>query len=110
MGSLNRAIEAIASDWFVVLRPGVVLAPDALSSTARSLALKPEACLVYADDDRIDPETGDRWNPFFKPDWSPDLLLAMDYLSPFVLFQREQALAAGGLREGFPGAESTTSP
>ena len=62
--------------------------------------------MAYSDDDRIDPESTERWNPFFKPDWSPDLHLAMNYLGPLTLFHRETAVAAGGLREGLAGAEA----
>ena len=42
--------------------------------------------MVYTDEDRIDPATIERWNPFFKPDWSPDLLLSMNYLGPLTFF------------------------
>ena len=61
--------------------------------------------MIYSDDDRIDPETLERWNPFFKPDWSPDLLFSMNYLGPLVIVHREALLDAGGLRAGVTGAE-----
>ena len=34
----------------------------------------PELDLIYSDEDKIDMD-GNRSDPAFKPDWSPDLLL-----------------------------------
>jgi GT2 family glycosyltransferase len=48
--------------------------------------------------------TGNRWNPFLKPDWSPDLFLAMDYLGPLLLLRRQTVLDVGGLRDGLGSA------
>ncbi len=103
--ALSTALVESDADWFTVITPGVILAPAAFANIARAVTADPEARLVYTDDDRIDPETTVRWNPFFKPDWSPDLLLSMNYLAPLTLVQRECAMAAGGLREGYEGAE-----
>lgn len=105
IADLNTAIAQSSADWLVLLSPGVMFSPTAFARAAQALAAEPDAILIYSDDDRIDPETTERWNPFFKPDWSPDLHLAMNYLGPFTLFHRETAVAVGGLREGFPGAE-----
>ncbi len=97
--TLNRAIEESDAEWLTVLRPGVILSPGAFVAIARAAANDPGARLVYTDDDRIDPGTTERWNPFFKPDWSPDLLTAMNYLGPFVAFRRKDVIDAGLLRE-----------
>jgi GT2 family glycosyltransferase len=106
IADLNAALAKTDAGWIGLIEPGVILAPNALSSLARTLEKHPDAGLIYSDDDRIDPVTQERWNPFFKPDWSPDLLLAANYLGPLTLFCRRAVLEAGGLREGFPGAET----
>jgi O-antigen biosynthesis protein len=103
--SVNAVIAESAADWIAILPSGIILSANALSSVARAAAANPGTCLIYSDDDRIDPETLERWNPFFKPDWSPDLLLSMNYLGPFVVFQRQTLLEVGGLRHGLSGAE-----
>ncbi|MBA3449732.1 MAG: glycosyltransferase, partial [Chloroflexia bacterium] len=103
--ALNAALAESDADWVTVVTPGMIFSPIAFASIARALADDPDARLVYTDDDRIDPDTTVRWNPFFKPDWSPDLLLSMNYLAPLALFHRQTTVAAGGIREGFPGAE-----
>ena len=98
--AVNAVIAESSADWIAILPSGIILSPNALSSVARAAAANPETRLIYSDDDRIDPETMERWNPFFKPDWSPDLLLSMNYLGPLVVFHRQTLLEAGGLRHG----------
>jgi GT2 family glycosyltransferase len=103
--AVNAVIAESTADWIAVLPSGIILSPNAISSVARAATANPATRLVYSDDDRIDPETLERWNPFFKPDWSPDLLLAMNYLGPLVVFHRQTVLDVGSLRAGVPGAE-----
>ena len=40
----------------------------------------PHAELLYTDADNLDPH-GERCNPYFKPDWNYDLLLAQNYVN-----------------------------
>ena len=105
VAALNATLCQSSADWIAILPPDVILDPIALAHISRALATKPDTRLVYTDDDRIDPETLERWNPFFKPDWSPDLLTSMNYLGPLTLFHRKTAIEVGGLRQGLSGAE-----
>jgi GT2 family glycosyltransferase len=68
-----------AAEWTISLEAGDVLPPHALYWFALEAAAHPRAGMIYADDDRIDAE-GKRSKPRFKPDWSPTLFGAMDYL------------------------------
>jgi hypothetical protein len=40
----------------------------------------PELDFIYSDRDRATLE-GKRSNPLFKPDWSPDVMLSVNYLA-----------------------------
>jgi ADP-heptose:LPS heptosyltransferase/GT2 family glycosyltransferase len=62
-----------------VLFLGDVLGSDALAEFAVARGLHPEVDFFYADEDRISPSSGSR-EPFFKPAWSPDLLLSTNYI------------------------------
>lgn len=104
--AINRVLETADAPWVTVLWPGVILPIDALARVACAASSHEGASIIYTDEDRVDPARTERWNPFFKPDWSPDLLLAMNYFGPLTFFARERALASGGLRKGFPGAET----
>jgi GT2 family glycosyltransferase len=105
VAALNATLRQSGAEWIAILPPAVILAPVALAHISRALATKPDSRMVYTDDDRIDPESLERWNPFFKPDWSPDLFTSMNYLGPLTLFHRKTAIEVGGLREELPGAE-----
>jgi ADP-heptose:LPS heptosyltransferase/glycosyltransferase involved in cell wall biosynthesis len=65
--------------WLVPLGPGDELGVDALLELALYLAARPATDFVYSDERRRDPSDA-TMAPFFKPDWSPDLLLATDYI------------------------------
>jgi len=61
------------------LRAGDLLGADALLELAIEAAGAARPDFIYADDLRHDPAQG-RVQPFFKPDWSPELLLSMNYI------------------------------
>ena len=62
-----------------VLRPGDRLGCDALLEVAVATGMDRGAEFIYTDERRIDPCTG-KVRAFFKPDWSPDLLLSTHYI------------------------------
>ena len=63
----------------MVLQAGDVLGCDALLELAVAYATKPQPDFITADEQRFDPVHGGM-APFFKPAWSPELLLNMDYV------------------------------
>ena len=65
-----------------VLLAGDVLGCDALLEMAIASGLNPEAELFYSDERRTSPASG-RGEAFFKPQWSPDLLLSTNYIGRF---------------------------
>lgn len=46
-------------------------------------------CMIYGDEDRITLRGKRRFSPFFKPDWSPDLLLELRYAGQACAYRRE---------------------
>ncbi len=71
--------QADTPAYFMVLRPGDELGCDAFVEFAVESGLRRDADLLYADDRRVSPVTG-ALEAFFKPDWSPDLLLSTNYI------------------------------
>jgi ADP-heptose:LPS heptosyltransferase/GT2 family glycosyltransferase len=65
--------------YLMTLAPGDELGCDALLAFAIDAALHPEADFLYCDERRLSRCSG-KVEPFFKPQWSPDLLLSMNYL------------------------------
>ncbi len=99
-GALNATHSAARGEFVGLLEGGDELAPDALFEVVKLLQEHPEAELIYSDVDEID-EKGNRSNPHFKPDWSPDLLLTGDYISHLSVYRRNLLEETGGFREGF---------
>ncbi|MBS0559483.1 MAG: glycosyltransferase, partial [Proteobacteria bacterium] len=77
------------------LGTGDELGADALAEIAVEHALHPGAALLYADEIRP-PEPGAPSEPFFKPGFSPDLLLSTNYIGrPW--FARADVLEPAGV-------------
>ena len=62
-----------------LLSPGDVLGEDALSELSLAAATAEPPDFLYSDERRTDPADGAA-RAFFKPDWSPDLLLSSNYI------------------------------
>ena len=68
-----------APSHFMILCAGDELGCDALLEFAACAALQPEADFLYCDERRVSAASG-KMEAFFKPQWSPDLLLGANYL------------------------------
>ena len=93
----NSAAALATGDFLVFLDHDDELSPDALGEVALYAAAQPDADFIYSDSDKID-AYGHRYDPEFKPDWSPELLLSYMY---FTHLLRRAALALRGRRR-FP--------
>ena len=82
----------------VFMNAGDELAHSALFAVVKRLSTEPAADIVYSDHDVID-SAGRRVEPFFKPEWDPELLLATNYLGPFTAMRRSLVDEMGGLRD-----------
>jgi GT2 family glycosyltransferase len=102
--AMQRALELARGDFVAFLAPEDALAPEALLTLAARLAGEPDLDVLYSDEDRLDPR-GRRANPLFKPRWSPDLLLSMDYLGRLTAVRTALARICGGVRTGFEASE-----
>lgn len=102
--ALQTALERTTGDWVVFLRDGDRLDAEALGEIVLQLSAEPEADVLYSDEDSLD-ASGGRFEPRFKPDWSPDLLLAQPYLGGLLAVRRRLVDEVGGFRPGFDDAE-----
>lgn len=81
-----------------------LLPAQALAEIALALAADPAIDALYTDEDKID-GGGQRHDPYFKPDWDPDLLLQQNYPSHLSIIRRAVFDAVGGLVPGTDGAQ-----
>lgn len=103
VGATNAALSMTTGEFVGFLDHDDELAPHALLQVARWLNKQPELDVLYSDEDRIIGER--RCEPFFKPDWSPDLLLSMNYFGHFLVIRRELIQELGGLRPEAEGSQ-----
>jgi O-antigen biosynthesis protein len=103
-GASSEALAMATGEFIGLLDHDDELTPDALWEVASWLNRNPELDLLYSDEDKLIAD-GVRVEPFFKPDWSPDLLLSMNYITHFAVFRRSLLEGIGGFRSGYEGAQ-----
>jgi hypothetical protein len=103
-GNTNAALGMAGGEFCGFLDQDDELAPDALYEVVDLLNRNPGLDLIYSDHDTID-TAGVRGNPYFKPDFSLPLLLSGNYFLHFVVCKTSLLRQAGGVREGFEGAQ-----
>jgi GT2 family glycosyltransferase len=96
--ALNTALAGVRSSCFLVVRAGDRLAAHALARLAVEKALHPGSTLIYADEDRLVRSLGRtrRGEPCFKPDWSPELALAVGGVGRPAVLDTAAVRAIGG--------------
>ncbi len=100
----NSALALATGDYVALLDHDDELTPDALFEVASAINARPEADYFYSDEDKID-EEGRRFEPYFKPDFLPDLFLGQNYLSHLSVYRTALIRKVGGFREGYEGSQ-----
>jgi GT2 family glycosyltransferase/glycosyltransferase involved in cell wall biosynthesis len=100
----NSALEIATGEWCALLDQDDSFAVNALARVALEIDRYPDAGLIYSDEDKID-EEGVRSNPFFKPDWNPELFLGQNYINHLGCYRADILGEIGGFREGYEGSQ-----
>ena len=100
----NYALEMASGEFVGLLDHDDELAVHALHENVALLQHHPEADLIYSDEDKLDAE-GQRVDPFFKPDWSPEYMLSCMYTCHFGMYRAALLKSIGGFRRGFEGSQ-----
>lgn len=101
----NAGVRSAHGAYIGFLDHDDLLEPTALALIASDLAhstYPPD--LLYTDHDKIDVK-GHRYEPQFKPDWSPETLLSSCYIGHFKVMRKDVFTALGGLRTAYDGAQ-----
>ncbi|HCY9017953.1 TPA: glycosyltransferase family 2 protein [Enterococcus faecalis] len=100
----NTALAIATGEFVALLDNDDELAINAFYEVVKVLNENPELDLIYSDEDKIDMD-GNRSDPAFKPDWSPDLLLGTNYISHLGVYRRSILEEIGGFRKGYEGSQ-----
>ena len=102
-GAHNVAFAMATGEFVALLEQGDELAPEGLFKVVEFLQ-SVSADVVYTDEDQID-VSGRRFDPVFKPYWSPDLLLSTAYIGRLCVMRRDILETLEMFREDRAGAE-----
>ena len=100
----NDAISAATGEFLVLLDNDDELRLDALEQVTQALAVAEDIDYLYSDEDKISP-SGQRFDDFKKPTWSPERLLAQNYTSHLSVLRRTLVNDVGRFRSGFDGSQ-----
>ena len=100
----SNACERMATgEYIALLDHDDLLAEDALFENAKCLN-QTKADVLYSDEDHLS-LAGTYVNPFFKPDWSPDLLYSQMYICHFLVIRRTLFEAIHGFSSEYNGSQ-----
>jgi len=100
----NSALEICSGEFVGLMDHDDKLPENALYMMVNELNNHPDSDLIYSDEDKIY-ENNERFDPYFKPDWNPELLSVQNYISHFCLLRTNIIKKVNGFRVGFEGAQ-----
>ena len=100
----NSALAMARGDCVALLDHDDELHPCALALIVEAWHRHPQWQFVYTDEDKIDAD-GQRYEPYFKPNWNQDLLHGQNCVSHLGVYSRTLLNAVGGFREGLEGSQ-----
>lgn len=93
----NSALSIADGEFVLFMDNDDELAENAIYEIVAALNQNRDLDVIYSDEDKID-ENGKRYDPFFKPDWSPELFLSYYYLNHLTCVRKSVLDQSGPLR------------
>lgn len=101
----NSALKLADGEFIALLDHDDLLWPNALFKVIEAHNKDNKIDFFYSDEDKIN-EAGDLHSePFFKPDWSPEYLRSVNYITHFSVIRKKIVEQVGGFRIGYEGAQ-----
>ena len=103
-GATNKAFTLTTGEWTTFLDHDDLLRPHSLAACVEVINQTPHAKLIYSDEDKID-EEGRRFDPYFKCDFSEELILSMNYFNHLTMIKTDELCKAGTWNSRLDGAQ-----
>ncbi|WP_246684991.1 glycosyltransferase family 2 protein [Methylobacterium sp. WL69] len=100
----NDAMALATGAYMTLMDHDDAIPDNALYEFVRVLNDDPSVDFLYSDEDKISVE-GVRYDPFLKPDWSPEALEACMYTAHLALYRMDIVARIGGFRDECNGAQ-----
>ncbi len=101
----NEGLKLVKGEYVGLLDHDDTLSPHALEEMVVAINSNPKADILYSDEDKLSDDGTERTIPFFKPDWSPDLLLGVNYITHFLVIRKTYIDKFDGFRSAYNGAQ-----
>ncbi len=102
--SSNSALALATGEFIALLDHDDVLAPWAFHRVVQELNEHADSDYLYSDEDKLNSH-GERVEPAFKPEWSPEYLLSFMYVGHLSVYRRDLVNAVGGFIKGTEGSQ-----
>ena len=96
--------KASCGDWITCLDHDDILREHALAECVLAINKNPDVKIVYSDEDKINIHDF-RFDPYFKCDFAPELLLSMNYFGHLTVIRRDMIARAGLWNPDHDGAQ-----
>lgn len=103
-GNSNTALDPARGEFVALMDHDDVLAPNMLFEVVALLNRHRDADIVYFDEDKLSAQGDVRTQPWFKPGYSPEMMLSTNLLMHGV-FRRSLLLEAGAFDPATDGAQ-----
>ncbi|MFA6602429.1 MAG: glycosyltransferase [Candidatus Shapirobacteria bacterium] len=100
----NSALQIASGEFIALLDHDDEIWPNALFEIVKLLNESPQTDFIYTDEDKIEMD-GNHSDPFFKPDWSLNLLLSTNYITHFSVIRKSLVDKIKGFRVGYEGSQ-----
>ncbi|MEA5002433.1 MAG: glycosyltransferase [Christensenella sp.] len=104
-GNSNRAIAMATGEYVALLDHDDTLMPQALYENISLINKDRDYEFIYSDEDKITEDGSRRFDPFFKPDFAPNMFLAFNYITHFVVMKKSLLDEIGYFNAQFNGAQ-----
>ncbi len=102
--SSNDAIKLAKGEYIVLVDNDDTIDINALYYFVEALNKDKSIDMIYSDEDKLD-YNGVRMEPHFKPDYSPDTFLCLNYICHLTCIRKSLVDKLGGFRSDYDGSQ-----